>query len=109
MLIADGGYLLSAESVRLMLRDRMSTTQRVENGVFIGDHSGWGLMMLVPAADGSTGTPGGYGWNGGSGATWRTDPSVGLAGILLTQRMVTSPEPTELVRDFWNASYAAAR
>lgn len=28
-------------------------------------------------------------------------------GILLTQRMVTSPEPTELVTDFWVAAYAA--
>ncbi len=31
----------------------------------------------------------------------------GLTGILLTQRMMTSPEPTELVRDFWAAAYAA--
>jgi hypothetical protein len=30
----------------------------------------------------------------------------GLTGILLTQRMVTSPEPTELVTDFW-AAYAS--
>jgi hypothetical protein len=26
---------------------------------------------------------------------------------LLTQRMMTSPEPTELARDFWAAAYAA--
>ena len=67
--------------------------------------------MLVPAGDGaaagSTGIPGGYGWEGGSGTTWRTDTASGLTGILLTQRMVTSPEPTELVTDFWSAAYAA--
>ena len=63
--------------------------------------------MLVPAADGSTGIPGGYGWEGGSGTTWRTDTASGLTAILLTQRMVTSPEPTELVIDFWAAAYAA--
>jgi hypothetical protein len=56
---------------------------------------------------GSTGIPGGYGWEGGSGTTWRTDTASGLTGILLTQRMVTSPEPTELVTDFWAAAYAA--
>jgi hypothetical protein len=28
-------------------------------------------------------------------------------GILLTQRMVTSPEPTEIMTDFWAAAYAA--
>jgi hypothetical protein len=31
----------------------------------------------------------------------------GLTGILLTQRMATSPEPAGLVRDFWAAAYAA--
>jgi CubicO group peptidase (beta-lactamase class C family) len=107
MLAADGGDLLSADSVRLMLRDRMSREERAESRVFVGDHSGWGLMMAVPGADRSTGIPGGYGWDGGSGTTWRTDPLVGLTGILLTQRMVTSPEPTALVREFWNAAYSA--
>ena len=47
------------------------------------------------------------GWDGGSGTTWRTDMKTGLTGILLTQRMATSPEPTELVRDFWAAAYAS--
>ena len=47
------------------------------------------------------------GWEGGSGTTWRTDTAAGLTGILLTQRMMTSPEPTELVTDFWAAAYAA--
>ena len=53
------------------------------------------------------GLPRGYGWDGGSGTAWRTDPASGLTGILLTQRMMTSPEPPEVVRDFWAAAYAA--
>jgi len=32
---------------------------------------------------------------------------TGLTGILLTQRMATSPEPSGLVRDLWSAAYAA--
>ena len=64
-------------------------------------------MMAVPAADGSTGIPGGFGWEGGTGTSWRTDPAVGLTGILLTQRAMTSPEPPCVVNDFWNAAYAA--
>ena len=107
MLAADGGGLLSTESVRLMTLDRMTAEERAENRIFLGGHSGWGIMMLVPAADGSTGIPGGYGWEGGSGTTWRTDTAAGLTGILLTQRMMTSPEPTELVTDFWGAACAA--
>ncbi len=107
MLAADGGDLLSPESVRLMLIDRMTAEERAENEVFVGDHSGWGLMMSVPAGDGSTGVPGGFGWEGGTGTSWRTDPAVGLTGILLTQRAVTSPQPPEVVTDFWAAAYAA--
>jgi CubicO group peptidase (beta-lactamase class C family) len=66
-------------------------------------------MIGVPAADGSTGIPGGFGWEGGTGTSWRTDPAIGLTGILLTQRAVTSLEPTEVVTDFWRAAYAAVR
>jgi CubicO group peptidase (beta-lactamase class C family) len=109
---ADGGRLLSAASVRQMTRDRMTAAERAESRIFVGDHSGWGLMMLVPAegaepsADNSK-IPGGFGWDGGSGTAWRTDTSRGLTGILLTQRMATSPEPIPLVTDFWAAAYAA--
>jgi CubicO group peptidase (beta-lactamase class C family) len=107
MLASGGGRLLPAESVRQLTRDRMTARDRAESQIFLGDHSGWGLMMAVPAANGSTGVPGGFGWEGGSGTVWRTDTSANLTGILLTQRMATSPEPTPLVKDFWSAAYAA--
>ena len=108
MLAADGGRLLSAESVRLMTRDRMTAAERAESRIFVGDHSGWGLMILVPSSEGDQdGIPGGFGWDGGSGTTWRTDTSRGLTGILLTQRMAASPEPVPLITDFWAAAYAA--
>ena len=99
--------LLPAESFREMTRDRMTARERAASQIFLGDHSGWGLMMSVPAADGTAGVPGGYGWDGGSGTTWRTDPATGLTGILLTQRQATSPAPTALVTDFWTRAYAA--
>ncbi len=96
-----------------MLRDRTTPRDKAENPWFFGaaGHSGWGLMMSVPA-DGAPsaaagGLPRGYGWDGGSGTTWRTDPATGLTGILLTQRMTTSPEPPQVFRDFWAAAYAA--
>jgi CubicO group peptidase (beta-lactamase class C family) len=112
MLAADGGDLLSEESVAQMRRDRTTARDRAENPWFFGEHLGWGLMMSVPAAgvDPRTapdGMPRGYGWEGGSGTAWRTDPATGLTGILLTQRMMTSPEPPAVVRDFWSAAYAA--
>ena len=119
MLASGGGGLLSAESVRQMTADRMTARDRAENQVFVGDHDGWGLMIAVPSAAGPVGSapaagsaapasiPGGYGWEGGSGTAWRTDTAAGLTGILLTQRQMTSPEPTEIAMDFWTAAYAA--
>ncbi len=69
-------------------------------------------MMAVPAAgvdpaSAPAGMPRGYGWEGGSGTAWRNDPATGLTGILLTQRMLASPEPPAVARDFWSAAYAA--
>jgi CubicO group peptidase (beta-lactamase class C family) len=112
MLAADGGGLLSPESVAQLLRDRTTARDRAENPWFFGEHLGWGLTMSVPLAgvDPRTvpaGLPRGYGWEGGSGTAWRTDPATGLTGILLTQRLMTSPEPPEAARDFWSAAYAA--
>jgi len=112
MLAADGGGFLAADSVALMRQDRTTARDRAENPWFFGEHHGWGLMMAVPAAgvDPRTvpeGTPRGYGWEGGSGTAWRNDPVTGLTGILLTQRMMTSPTPPEVALDFWSAAYAA--
>ena len=50
MLAADGGGLLSEESVAQMLRDRTTERDRAENEWFFGESLGWGLMMSVPAA-----------------------------------------------------------
>ena len=108
-MLAEGRPLLLSESIALMLRDRTTTRDRSANRMFLGDHSGWGLMLAVPAADGRTGVPGGYAWEGGSGTSWRTDPVTGLTGILLTQRELTSPEPPPVVADFWTLAYAALR
>jgi CubicO group peptidase (beta-lactamase class C family) len=112
MLAANGGGLLSEESVAQMLRDRTTERDRAENRWFFGENLGWGLTMSVPAAvveprTAKDGMPRGYGWEGGSGTAWRTDPETGLTGILLTQRMLASPEPPEVARDFWSAAYAA--
>ena len=107
MMAAGGGGLLAPESLRAMTRDRMTAQERADNTILVGDHSGWGLMMSVPAGDGRTGVPGGFGWDGGTGTSWRTDTRAGVTGILLTQRMATSPVPPPLITDFWSAAYGA--
>jgi CubicO group peptidase (beta-lactamase class C family) len=112
MLANGGDGLLSPESVRLMLTETTTAGDRAENPWFFGSAAGWGLMMAVPAAGVDqrgvpAGQPRGYGWDGGSGTTWRTDPVTGLTGILFTERMMTSPEAMAVTRDFWTSAYSA--
>ena len=71
--------------------------------------SGWGLGLAAPAAGSTAPLPCGFGWDGGTGTTWRSDLATGATGILFTQREATSPEPPPLIDDFWAAVNAATR
>jgi CubicO group peptidase (beta-lactamase class C family) len=111
MLLAGGSRrgerVLSPESVALMTADRLSTAQRAAAGIFLGEHLGWGLGLAVPAKGSIAPLPCGFGWDGGTGTTWRSNPSSGVTGILFTQRAATSPAPPPVIDDFWAAVNAA--
>jgi CubicO group peptidase (beta-lactamase class C family) len=51
--------------------------------------------------------PGRFGWDGGYGTSWYSDPNENLTGILLTQRMMDSPQPPRVMVDFWTSAYQA--
>ena len=105
----DGTRLLSAASVDAMTTDHLTASQRGSAPVFFGDHGGWGYCMAAPGpVTGEPPVPWGFGWNGGTGTTWFSDPVRGLTTILLSQRAMTSPEPPALFADFWEAAYGAA-
>ena len=106
--VHDGDRILSERSVELMTTDHLTPEQRASAGVFLGEHDGWGLGMLVPATVApASSIPHGFGWDGGSGTTWRSDRARGLTGVLFTQRAMTSPEPPAVFKDFWSGAYAA--
>jgi CubicO group peptidase (beta-lactamase class C family) len=64
--------------------------------------------MATPAAgDVVKDVPHGIGWAGGTGTVWCSDPDTGLTGVLLTQRAMTSPQPPEVMTDFWRLAYGA--
>jgi CubicO group peptidase (beta-lactamase class C family) len=108
MLLAGGGEVLSAESVAAMTRNHLTPEQRLSATLFLGEHGGWGYGMAAPGpVTGEPPIPWGFGWDGGTGTTWRSDPVRGLTGILLTQREMTSPEPPAVFTDFYDAAYAA--
>jgi CubicO group peptidase (beta-lactamase class C family) len=97
--VHDGQRFVSEASFAALTTDRLTAEQRSANALFLGPDAGWGLGMATPL-DGR----GGFGWDGGTGTSWRTHPSTGVTGILLTQRAMTSPEPPQLFTDFWAAA-----
>lgn len=110
MMLAKGrhssGRVLSRPSVELMTSDQLTPSQKI--GSFFRDSESWGFGVGVTTRrDDLSATPGRFGWAGGTGTSCYSDPAEGLVGILLTQRLMTSPEPPAVFRDFWTSTYQA--
>jgi CubicO group peptidase (beta-lactamase class C family) len=104
----EGQQLLSPGAVAAMTRDHLTAAQRASASIFLGEHGGWGYCMAAPGpVTGEPPAPWGFGWNGGTGTVWSSDPVRGLTGIVLSTRAMTSPEPPAHVVDFWDAAYDA--
>ncbi len=96
----DGSRVLSAEAVRAM------TTEQV--GPVDDEGGGWGLGLGVRLTDEPGGRhAGSYGWDGGLGSSWWTDPVSGVSAVLLTNQMWASPQPPPLFDAFRRAAFGA--
>jgi CubicO group peptidase (beta-lactamase class C family) len=111
-MMLNGGRLgseriLSRPSVELMTTDQLSPEQKIGSELFFGDNRGWGMGVSVfTRRDDLYTVPGRFGWEGGHGTSWYSDPREQLTGILLTQRLMDSPQPRAFV-DFWTSAYQA--
>ena len=112
-MILNGGRLgseriLSRPSVELMTTDQLMPDHKLGSELFFGDNRGWGLGLSVfTRRDNLCTAPGRFGWDGGYGTSWYSDPREQLTGILLTQRMMDSPQPPAVMSDFWTLAYQA--
>ncbi|MET0236992.1 MAG: serine hydrolase domain-containing protein [Kibdelosporangium sp.] len=101
MLLAEGGNVLSAESVRLMTTDHLTPAQRANSTLFL-EGQGWGFGGSVDVTPTDPwNVPGRYGWVGGTGTAAHIIPATGTVTILLTQVAATGPTTPPLMRDFW--------
>lgn len=103
-----GTRILSASSVDAMTSDHLTPEQKAISDVlpagYWNDH-GWGFgVAVVTAPDELTGTSGRYGWDGGLGTSWASDPTRELVAILMTQR-AAFPPCSGVYRDFWRTVY----
>ncbi len=105
-----GGRILSRPSVETMTADHLTPAQKALSGLVPGyfDGHGWGFGVAVVTQREDVAAPvGSYGWDGGLGTSWRSDPSEDMVTILLTQASWTSPVSPRVSRDFRTAAYQA--
>jgi CubicO group peptidase (beta-lactamase class C family) len=100
MLLADGGGILSPESVRRMTTDHLTREQRDASALFL-EGAGWGYGGSVERA-------GRYGWVGGTGTTAHVDAATGTFAALFTQSMMPGPTTTPLMRTFRDYAFGAS-
>ncbi len=109
MLLAEGGKILSAESVRLMTTDHLTQAQRETSTLFL-EGQGWGFGGSVDiAAIDPWNVPGRYGWVGGTGTAAHVVPAHNRVEVLMTQVCMTSPAPLPIMREFWRYAAGASR
>lgn len=100
--------ILSRPSVELMTTVQITPEQRAGAGVFLSEQRSWGLgMSVITRRDEVSAVPGRFGWEGGLGTSWGSDPKEDMVSILLTQVSWTSPEGPKVYSDFWTSAYQA--
>jgi CubicO group peptidase (beta-lactamase class C family) len=103
-----GARILSRPSVELMTMNHLTPEQQAGAATLLGENRGWGFgLAVVTGRDGLAATPGRFGWDGGRGTSAWSDPAEDLVGILMTQRLLDSPEPPGVFLDFWTSAYQA--
>jgi CubicO group peptidase (beta-lactamase class C family) len=102
--------ILSRLAVETMTTDQLTPEQKALSGLVSGDFDshGWGFgVSVVTRRDDVAAVPGRFGWDGGLGTSWYSDPREGMVTILMTQRAWTSPTPPNVCLDFWTSAYQA--
>jgi CubicO group peptidase (beta-lactamase class C family) len=73
-----GQRILSRHSVETMTSDQLTEAQRADASArfILGDNRGWGFgLSMVTRRDDIAAVPGRFGWDGGYGTSWASDPT----------------------------------
>ncbi|HEX9834597.1 MAG TPA: serine hydrolase domain-containing protein [Mycobacterium sp.] len=85
--------ILSRPAVELMTTDQLTPEQKASAGVILGDNRSWGFgVPIVTRRDDVAAVPGRFGWDGGYGTSWASDPKEDMVAILMP-RVVLSSKP----------------
>ena len=97
-------------TVDVMTTDQLTPEQKAVSGLtpgYFASHGwGFGVSVVTKRVD-LSGPIGKFGWDGGLGTSWYSDPQEDMVTILLTQRAWNSPSPPNVCLDFWTLAYQA--
>ncbi|GCE19286.1 serine hydrolase domain-containing protein [Dictyobacter kobayashii] len=112
MMLAQGKHgierILSRLTIETMTTDQLTPEQKAVSSLFPGffDNHGWGFgVSMFTRRDDIASVPGRYGWDGGMGTSWYSDPKEEMVTILMTPCFLTSPNPPNI--NFWTLAYQA--
>lgn len=96
------GRILSQAAVEAMTTDQLTPQQQAGAVDLLGAHRSWGLGLSVITGSGDpAGSPGAFGWDGGLGTSWLSDPGKNQVAILMTQNMWESAGAPGVYSHFW--------
>jgi len=114
MMLSRGRYgkerMLARPTVELMTSDQLTAEEKAASPFAPGfwDSHGWGFgLSVITRRDGVGPSSGSFGWDGGFHTSCYVDPQEDMIGILLAQRLMTSPRPSDFYTDFWTLAYQA--
>ncbi len=102
--------ILSRPSVEAMTTDQLTPEQKALSPRFIPEYwdtrgGGFGVSV-VTKHDSLSATPGQFGWDGGFGTSWCSDPAEDMVAVLMSQRL-GFPMVWPVNQDFWTSVYQA--
>ena len=102
--------ILSRPSVEAMTTNYITPEQKAGSEMVLDETRGWGFgLAIVTRNDEVSPMPGRFGWDGGYGTSWASDPNQEMVAILMSQRLWDSPAGPIVHRDFWTSAYHAIR
>ena len=114
MMLSRGRYgkerMLTRPTVELMISDQLTAEEKAASPFAPGfwDSHGWGFgLSVITRRDGVGPSSGSFGWDGGFHTSCYVDPQEDMIAILLAQRLLTSPRPSDFYTDFWTLAYQA--
>jgi CubicO group peptidase (beta-lactamase class C family) len=97
--------ILSQPTVEAMTTNQITPEQKAGSGLFLEENRGWGFgVSTIIRRDDVAAVPGRFGWDGGFGTSWYSDPTEDMAAILMSQVLGF---PSRIDLDFWTSVYQA--